>query len=246
MEAEAQVQGQRRKWLQIPVAIIIIAVIALGIRHYFSMYDRVNGENIQAFIQDFGVWAPVVYAFIYTISSPIPFGTVLLSPLSGLLFGTFWGTLLVISVATLSSLIPFTLARQLGREWVESKLKGKKLDDFYQRSKGQGGFLFVLVMRLVPVLPWEVQNYVAGVTQVALPVYLIATLLGIIPGSTALVLLGDSAADPTSWKFIVAVALNVLVMGSTPFIASYLRKRRQAEEGEGDEEGEENEEDIAS
>jgi uncharacterized membrane protein YdjX (TVP38/TMEM64 family) len=211
------------------LVILILAIVGIGIWYYFSMYDRVSSEYIQAFIQGFGIWAPLVYAVIYTISAPIPFMTVVLSPLSGLLFGIFWGSLLVIGIATLSSLIPFTLARQLGRDWVESKLKGKKLDDLYQRSRGQGGFLFVLVMRLVPVLPWEVQNYVAGVTQVALPTYLVATVLGIIPGSTALVLLGDSAADPTSWKFIIAVALNVLVMGSTPFIASYLRKRREAE-----------------
>lgn len=217
---------KHRKWLHIALVLLIFGIVAATAWYYFSNYDRFNSENVQAFIRGFGAWAPIVFGALYVVSAPIPFASMVMSPLGGLLFGAFWGALLVVGVATLSSLIPFALSRVLGQEWVASKLKGKKLDDIYQRSKGQGGFLFILMMRLIPVLPWEVQNYVAGLTKVSIPVYIIATALGIIPGSLGLVLLGDAIDDPTSWKFIVAIALNAIVMVGAPLIATTIRRRK--------------------
>jgi uncharacterized membrane protein YdjX (TVP38/TMEM64 family) len=87
-------------------------------------------------------------------------------------------------------------------------------------------------MRLIPVLPWEVQNYVAGLTKVSVPVYMLATALGIIPGSLGLVLLGDAIDDPTSWKFIAAIALNAVVMVGAPLIATVLRRRKSRQEAQ--------------
>jgi uncharacterized membrane protein YdjX (TVP38/TMEM64 family) len=223
---------KHRKWLHIPLVILIFGIVVVTAWYYFSLYDRFNSENVQAFIRGFGAWAPIIFGSLYIVSAPIPFISLVLSPLGGLLFGTFWGALLVVGVATLSALIPFTLSRMLGQEWVASKLRGKKLDDIYQRSEGQGGFLFILMMRLIPVLPWEVQNYVAGLTRVSVPVYMLATALGIIPGSLGLVLLGDAIDDPTSWKFIVAIALNAVVMVGAPLIATVLRRRKSRQEAQ--------------
>ncbi len=221
-------QGQsRRKWYQIPLVVVVFGVFAITAWLYFRMFHSVNSENVEAFVRGFGAWAPVAYTVIYVVSAPIPFMTVVLSPISGLLFGTLWGSVLVICIATFSSLIPFNLARQLGREWVESKIKGERLQEIYARSEGQGGFVFILMLRLVPVLPWEIQNYVAGLTKVRLATYLIATPLGIIPGSVALVLLGASVTDPTSWQFAVAIAMNVVVMVGAPLIATFVRRLRR-------------------
>ncbi|MBN1247299.1 MAG: TVP38/TMEM64 family protein [Anaerolineae bacterium] len=227
-----EVATKQPKWLQMVLVIIVFGIFAATAWYYFSQYNRFNSENVQAFIRGFGAWAPVVFGVLYTISAPIPLISWVLSPLGGLLFGTFWGSLLVIGVATMSSLIPFTLSRVLGQEWVEARLQGKKLDDIYQRSEGQGGFLFILMMRLIPLLPWEVQNYVAGLTKVSVPVYIMATALGIIPGSLGLVLLGDAISDPTSWKFVAAIALNAVVMVGAPVVATLIRrrKRRQTKE----------------
>lgn len=227
-----EAETKQPQWIQIPLVILVFGVFAAAAWYYFSIYDHFNSENVQDFINSFGAWAPVVFAILYTISAPIPLISWVLSPLGGLLFGTFWGSLLVVGVATVSSLIPFTLSRTLGQDWVASRLKGKKLDDIYQRSEGQGGFLFILMMRLIPVLPWEVQNYVAGLTKVALPTYIVATALGIIPGSLGLVLLGDAITDPTSWKFVVAIALNAIVMVGAPLIATALRRRKQQRDSE--------------
>ncbi len=221
------VKPRHWKWFHIPLIIIVISLLGTLIWAYFSKYDRFNSDNLQAFVGEFGPWAPLAYVLIYIVSSPIPGIATLLSPLGGLLFGAVWGSVLVVSVATLSALIPFTMSRQLGQEWVATKLKGERLRDIYDRSQGQGGFVFVMMMRLVPIIPWEVQNYIAGLTQIPIPVFLLATAIGIIPGSVSLVLLGDSVTDPSSGRFAAAIALNAFFILGTPVIATLMNRRKK-------------------
>jgi len=222
-------ENKHRKWIHIPLMVIVFGLFAAMAWYYFSQYDRFNRQNLEAFISGFGAWAPLVFAVIYTVRAPIPMIAPVLSAAGGLLFGTLWGTLLVIGVATFSACIPFYMARTLGRDWVESKIEGKKLERVYQRSEGAAGFTFIMLMRLIPVLPWEVQNYAAGLTQVALPTFAAGTVIGILPGSFSLVFLGASATDPTSWQFFAAIGLKVLT-ALIPIVAIAIRNRRNKHE----------------
>jgi uncharacterized membrane protein YdjX (TVP38/TMEM64 family) len=218
-------QPKQNKWLQVLLLVIILGVFVATAWYYFSMYDEFNRESLESFIRGFGPWAPLAYAAIYVISSPVPFLAPVISAVGGLLFGIIWGTLLVLVTATASAFVPFYLSRQLGREWVESKLKGKRLEEIYQQSEGSKGFTFILLMRLIPVLPWEVQNYVAGLTKVSPLTFIAGTMLGIIPGSFSLVFLGDAVTDPTSWQFFAAIALKIAT-ALIPAVAIYVRSRR--------------------
>jgi uncharacterized membrane protein YdjX (TVP38/TMEM64 family) len=231
-------QPKQNKWVQIALLAVILGAFAAVAWHYFSIYDEFNRGNLEQYIRKFGPWAPVAYAAIYIVSAPVPFLAPVISAVGGLLFGIIGGTLLVLVVATASAFIPFYLARQLGREWVEGKLKGKKLDEIYRQSEGSKGFTFVLLMRLIPVLPWEIQNYVAGLTKVSPLTFVGGTMLGIIPGSFSLVFLGDAVTDPTSWQFFAAIALKIAT-ALIPAVAIFVRNRRSkgrddsAEQGDG-------------
>ena len=216
-------------FLQIGFIAIILIVFGITAWYFFQQYDRFNVENLRQFVEGFGPWAPFAYVLIYTISAPIPLLGTVISAAGGLLFGVLAGTILAVLSATFSSLIPFFLSRSFGREWVQKRIKSDQLKATYQKSEGKGGFLFILMMRLIPVLPWEIQNYVAGLTKVKIPVFLLGTVLGIIPGSFALNFLGDSISDPTSWQFYAAIGINVvafLVPAGYLFIKGRLEKRR--------------------
>lgn len=215
----------KQRWIDAVLLAVVLAMVAVTAWQYFSQCDTFDCPNVTAFIRSFGPWTPLAYAVVYVAGSPVPFVAVVLSAAGGLLFGTTLGTLYALVVATVSSLLPFFLARRLGREWVESKLRGKKLDHVYQQSGGRDGFVFVVLMRLIPILPWEVQNYTAGLTNVSVPTFILATLLGAIPGTFSNVFLGSSAMDVGSGRFAVALALNAVII-SMPLIAIYVRKVR--------------------
>ncbi|MGC9400189.1 MAG: TVP38/TMEM64 family protein [Anaerolineae bacterium] len=222
-------ENKRRTWLNILLVVIVFGLFAAMAWYYFSQYDRFNRQNLEAFIGGFGAWAPIIYIIVYAVSSPIPFLAPVLSAAGGLLFGTLWGMLLVVGSATLSATIPFFLARMLGREWVEQRVKGSKIEKFYEQSEGSTGFIFIMLMRLIPVLPWEVQNYAAGLTQVSLPIFAAGTIVGILPGSFSLVFLGASATDPTSWEFFLAIGLKI-VTALIPILGVYIRSRGNKED----------------
>ena len=224
---------RQQKFLQFGLFAIILIVFGLMAWFFFSRYDRLSVDNVKNFIADFGVWAPVVFILVYTISSPIPLMSTFISAAAGLLFGAIPGTLLAMFSATLSGFIPFYLARSLGREWVEKRIKNEQLQSAYEKSEGQGGFMFVLLMRLVPVLPWEIQNYIAGLTRVRIPAFVTGTLLGIIPGSFSLAFLGDAIKDPTSWQFFAAIGMNVvafLIPAAVVLIKRLTNKRTKGKE----------------
>ena len=106
------------------------------------------------------------------------------------------------------------------------KLKGHRLDDLYRQANQGSGFQFILLLRLVPLMPWELQNYVAGVTRVRVPVYLLATVLGSAPLSIALVILGAAAKNPSSWQFFAALALTAVVL-LVPILVALLRRQKK-------------------
>jgi len=225
-----------KKTRQVILNIVLVAIIlgAFGATAWFylSQYDRFDRESVHAFITGFGPWAPLVYAALYILSAPIPFLAPVLSAVGGLLFGAGLGTLYTLVIATASAFVPFVMARRLGREWVESRLKGKKLDDIYQRSEGKGGFMFIVLLRLIPVLPWEVQNYVAGITRVSPVTFALGTMLGIIPGTFSLAFLGSAVTDPGSWKFYAAIVLKIataLIPAVYALVRARMARRRASD-----------------
>jgi uncharacterized membrane protein YdjX (TVP38/TMEM64 family) len=84
------------------------------------------------------------------------------------------------------------------------------------------GFLAVLYLRLVPVLPFNVLNYAVGVSGVRRWEYVVATALGIVPGAFAPSALGASLDDPTSTQFLVAVGLVVALAAGAPLVRRVL------------------------
>ncbi len=203
-----------------------LVLVGLAARAYFSEYAEFNSENLDRFIRGFGPLAFGVYVLAYLLSSPIPFLAPVLAATGGLLFGPVAGTLLAILSSTATSLVPFLVARRLGQGWVEARLAGTRFQGVLARANQGSGFGFILLLRLVPVMPWELQNYVAGVTRVALPAYLAATLLGSAPLSIALVILGAAAREPGSWQFFAALALTAVIL-IAPIAVVAIRSRRK-------------------
>ena len=89
---------------------------------------------------------------------------------------------------------------------------------------GENSFKAVLLIRLIPNFPFDVQNYGLGFSRVTFLPYVLASFLGMIPGSFAFVYLGESLTDPKQiWKLVVAILLIVGLM-----VGTSMWKRRQA------------------
>jgi len=218
---------RRDKLLNVILLIVVFGAFGAVAVFYYGRYDTFNRENLCDLICADDSWAPFLFVALYIVTSPVPFLAPVLSATSGMLFGPLWGTLLTMLAATLSSFVPFLLARRMGHDWVESKLRGRKIQDVYHKTKGRSGFVIILIMRLIPGLPWELQNYAAGLTKVSPVIYAAATLVGIAPGTLSLNWLGSASSDPASLKFAMAVAFKITLWVAPPAIIIVGRQIRR-------------------
>lgn len=159
--------------------------------------------GLENFVDSAGAFAPVAYVFAYVLLTVLLFPGSIATVASGALFGPVWGTVLTLIGATAGATAAFLIARYLGRERVRSRL-GPRLTRF-DDSLIRTGFLSVLILRLLPVAPFNVSNYAFGVTGIKTRSYVLATVIGILPGTVAFVALGSTLSDPTSTGFIVSL-----------------------------------------
>jgi len=208
-----------RVWLAGTVGLV---GVWFGLRAAGVDVSGVTPERVREFVLSFGLLAPVVYLAAY--GQPIvPLPASVMTITGGLAFGPAWGTLAALGGATLRACSEFLVARLLGRRVVEKLARGRaaSLD---QRISAHG-FHAVLLIRLIPNLPFDMQNYGLGFTKIRFVPYALATFLGMIPGAFAYVYLGYSLTDPQQiWKLGVAILLIIGLM----LLTTQWNKRRAA------------------
>jgi len=198
------------KWIPYLLLLLFLGFLALFALAFFNRYPVLDAHDLDLFIAGFGPWALVVFFLVYLIFSPVPFISTILATTGGLLFGVVKGASFSIVTGTLTSLVPFLIARKLGRSWVEKRLENSKVAGIIRKFDHGSGFNLVLFMRLVGILPWELQNYISGVTPITIPSYLIATVLGCTPMTFCLAFLGFALRQPTSWLLPVAIVVTLV------------------------------------
>lgn len=195
----------------------IIAIIAAIVLLYWFNHSvlKLSPTEIRTWILSFGWWAPLLYVVLYTIRPLILFPASLLSLTGGLAFGAFWGTVLTVIGAIAGALLSFAAARILGKSLVRMEWKGnmKKV----QQQLEKRGLLYVLLLRLIPLFPFDLISYLCGVSTIRFRSFFIGTLFGIIPGTFAFNFLGSSFAKGglqdiliAAGVFLAALAIPVL------------------------------------
>ena len=110
----------------------------------------------------------------------------------------------------------FFLARYAGREKVQALLE-KKLSSVWQQRlqnlNSGGGFLLLVILRLIPAVPYNLINYAFGLSAMPFRTYLLPSAIGIIPGTLAFINIGDKALDITSPDFWIAIGLLGMLTG---------------------------------
>ncbi|GFP94823.1 tvp38/tmem64 family membrane protein slr0305 [Phtheirospermum japonicum] len=164
--------------------------------------------------KDLGHWGPLVLAVAYIPLTILAVPASVLTLGGGYLFGLPIGFLADSIGATLGAGAAFLLGRTLGRSFVISKLKDYPQFNAVAIAIEKSGFKIVLLLRLVPLLPFNMLNYLLSVTPVALGPYLMASWLGMMPITLALVYVGTTLKDisdvthgwsglsKTRWAFI--------------------------------------------
>ena len=204
---------------------ILLVLLAVGLLGAVSIYagTAVTPEQLQQLIGRCGNWAALAYVGLFTLLPAFFFPVAVLALAGGLLFGLFWGSVYTFVGAILNCTLMFLLARYVGREKVEQLLQSR-LSAYWQEKlkglEGRSGFLILVILRLIPAVPYNLINYAFGLTGMKFSTYLIGSAIGIIPGTLAFINIGDKALDVTSPDFWIAMGL----LGGLLVITSVLGK----------------------
>ena len=141
-----------------------------------------------------GAWAPLAFVLGYILATVALVPGSILTLAAGALFGLWKGVLLAFIAATLGAAAAFLVARHLARDFVHRKLGGDPRVAAIDRAIGDHGRKIVFLLRLSPAFPFNLLNYLLGLTTVRFTDYLIASL-GMLPGTFLYVYYGKVVGD---------------------------------------------------
>jgi uncharacterized membrane protein YdjX (TVP38/TMEM64 family) len=147
-------------------------------------------------VEELGFWGPVALGAIYLVAPTLMVPGALLTLGAGALFGVVTGSITVIISATLGASVAFLVGRYAARGWVQRRfVEGNDRFAAVDAAVGREGFKVVLLTRLSPLFPFNMLNYAYGLTRVALKDYMLASFLGMMPGTVMYVYLGAVAGS---------------------------------------------------
>lgn len=208
------------------VAIFVIFFIILKYTPLSQYANLDTLKNSKDYLREISSnwWFPLLFILIYVIGVIISFSGLILTVAGGLIFGTIKGTLINVIASNIGASIAFLIGRYLGRDFVEKLVKGKlkSIDDKIEEN----GFITILRLRLIPIVPFNLLNYASGFSKVKYREYVLGSVIGMFPGTFIYTFFADAILiDPTKQKeaFLkLIIAASLLI--ATSFIPNLFKK----------------------
>ncbi|CAM6089892.1 unnamed protein product [Calypogeia fissa] len=181
--------------------IMVVALIAcITIAFWFLPIEKILKDFIVWVKTDVGPWGPLVYALGYIPLTVLAVPASLLTLGGGYLFGLILGFITDSIGSAAGATAAFMVGRTIGRNFVASKLQDYPQFEAIALAIERQGFKIVLLLRMVPLLPFNMLNYLLAVTPISCYTYTLASWLGMMPMTLVLVYAGTTIKDITDFS----------------------------------------------
>mmetsp|Transcript_39982 Transcript_39982/g.58796 ORF Transcript_39982/g.58796 Transcript_39982/m.58796 type:complete len:380 (+) Transcript_39982:105-1244(+) len=181
------------------------------VEHFFTNPTAVL-EGVVAHVETMGSTGYLYFGLFYTLCEILAIPAIPLTASAGYLFGVKEGTAVVLLSASIAAAISFLIGRTFLRDYVEKALEDYPRFKALDKAIGEEGFKLMLILRLSPIFPFALSNYLYGVTSVKFWPYFWGTMLGFTPGTIAYVYTGEigkaltiDAASSEPWYFYAGI-----------------------------------------
>ena len=167
---------------------------------------------MQNFIEQFGDCAPIIFLLLASILPIFLFPPGIFSVIGGLLFGFKLGAVLTIIAAIIYTNIMFLISRYFARNKIENFLEKRLTLKQFNRIFGLNDnklATFLIICRLIPILPNSIVSYSYGLTRISFKHYFMANLIGLIPGRLIWLNFGSKLNNIWSLEFLMAAILII-------------------------------------
>ena len=202
------------------LTIFCIVITGIGV----GIIGGIEPEAIQTWLAKMGVFAPIIYVVLYVVATLLILPSTPLNLTGGAIFGVWWGTVWTTIAALIAAIAGFVFTRFLGREYMRRKLARRW--DAVDAEIRQGGLFYLFAIRLLPIIPYGIVNFTAGLTSIKFSDYFLGTLFGTLPGVLPFVLMGAGLTELSQGNILPLMCgfalTGILVAGAT-----WYRRRRQ-------------------
>ena len=210
--------------------VAVIGIVAVTLRHYGITELIQNASKFKVQVDGFGVIGPLVYIALYIMATVFLLPALVLTTFAGAAFGPVLGVVYVsiasVSGASVAFLIARYAARDMVEHWIARNEQLQKIDAGVERH----GWRMVMITRLVPLFPFNLQNYAYGLTRIRFFTYFFVSWLCMLPGTIAYVQVGGAfisgEGDVKKTLFYLAIAAILIVLVS--LIPGLIRNYRNA------------------
>jgi uncharacterized membrane protein YdjX (TVP38/TMEM64 family) len=204
----------------------LLALFAGELALALTYRQFVDAASLESWVAQAGIFGPLVFMGLYAVATVFLLPGSVLTLTGGALFGPVWGTLYNLTGAVLGATLAFLMARYLALDWVDRRVGGQ-LKQLKQGVEAEG-WRFVALVRLVPLLPFNLLNYGLGLTRIPLTHFVLASYLFMLPGAIAYTYLGYAGREAVAGsegliqKGLLALSLVALV-AFIPRLLGHLR-----------------------
>jgi uncharacterized membrane protein YdjX (TVP38/TMEM64 family) len=186
---------------------VLLGLATVSVAVAVVLAVRTTGPaGVRGAVEAAGVWAPILFVLLSGAVTVTPVPRTVFTVAAGVLFGSVVGVLLAVAGTTLAAMAAFWLVRAVGGGFVARHAHRSPVA-WVRARLDRSGLLAVLSLRLIPMVPFAALNYAAGLSGVRFWPYVAGTVLGILPGTVAVVVLGDAVTGGAPHPVLLAVSL---------------------------------------
>jgi uncharacterized membrane protein YdjX (TVP38/TMEM64 family) len=210
------------------LVLIILAILLVWIFDVFSLVSLDRIDEMSNFIDSLGIWAPIAFITLYIMATVLFVPGLPLTLLAGIAFGPVLGSIWVSIASTIGASLAFLVGRFIGRDLILARFGNsdifKKLDEGIKNQ----GWKMIAITRLMPLFPFNAQNYVYGLTDVPFKTYVLISWICMLPATIGYVFLAGAivGGEGNAVRTISYVGIGVAVLMLLSLGGKFLGKRQ--------------------
>lgn len=223
--------GETRSGLAKAVFGLVVVGTGAAAAWHFGLFDQFSTDNLDrlgAWFDGLGWWAPLVFVLLWIAATVFFLPGLILTIVGGLIFGAVWGTVWTTVGANIGAATAFLIGRYAARGMVERMTeKNRKLRDIDEGVR-RHGWRMLVITRLVPIFPFNIQNYVYGLTDIPLKTYVAVTLPCMLPATIAYTFAAGSVRTGDLGRTLQYLGIAAVFFVVLSLIPAWVRKRARS------------------
>lgn len=204
------------------LAVVFYGVYASGLLNTLSSY-----EEFQAMITEAGAVGYLIYVFVYIVSAVFSLPASVITISGGIVFGPIIGGILALIGATIGASAAFLVSRYIARDFIVQKFGSNAIFKKIEDGVAKNGKDFLILTRLVPIFPYNIQNYAYGVTNIKLSTFAIVSLITMAPGAFIYAFMaGEIAQNGVTPMLFVQLLIAGIILFGVSQIPKFFAKRK--------------------